>query len=312
MKNTLKKPTMFNIVLGNIILMIKEQINDNTMPSPKKIGSYTLLQRMVRPHKSSNSAIGIYQKGRKKYFIKSWTGIIKDINYYCIVSQYLTNKAFHELFVSKSNKYNIKTPKAIEYIKSKNSLSVVYEYIDGRQLDKFDSEIQAKIIVNIANNLKSFSDSLSEEEKKYFSKRNKLFYMFILLVASIILLIFSPRNFKIILNSFFNSIAALLSSKENGQSLAHRDLLPKNIMVSNKNIFILDLETMVMTLPDYDYSFLQIEPDNKKIAEIVKKKFRKYGDKAITRMIALRYAVSLTNPFGLKKHYMQTLYMLNK
>lgn len=111
-----------------ISLIFSIVIKSQPITLPKRIGRYKLFHEVKKDTPIKNYAIGIYRLGKSKVFIKTWKGNLKNVNYYLLVNEYLINKILYEKLINnrkRNEKYTLGTPKVIDIIKSKNSLSVL-------------------------------------------------------------------------------------------------------------------------------------------------------------------------------------------
>ena len=60
---------------------------------------------MAREVKKENPymyyGIGVYKYNKKDFFIKTWTGRLKDYRYYDLVNEYILNKLLHRMLVDR-------------------------------------------------------------------------------------------------------------------------------------------------------------------------------------------------------------------
>jgi serine/threonine protein kinase len=120
--------------------------------------------------------------------------------------------------------------------------------------------------------LEDFSEKLSESEKTHLAKRSALYYLTLLPGVSLFSIIFNPRSWKVIMRSCYDALVSF-SPKGSPHVLAHRDITPSNIMLSGDNIYILDSENMVLTVPGYDYAYLSATPNQQKLVELLPSSF---------------------------------------
>src|SRR5258708_2010203 len=79
------KPTILQILCGALFRFLKN--NEKThLVIPQQIGDYTLISKMPKKE-FFKFALGIYTDGKEKFFIKTWTGKAKNLNYYSLVNE---------------------------------------------------------------------------------------------------------------------------------------------------------------------------------------------------------------------------------
>ena len=178
MNNKLIKPNFIHIFFGLFITKLKVNKKYKNLTAPRRIGKYTLLNEFKKEFGSKNYSLGIYIDGYKKVFIKTWKGAIKDLSYFALLTEYFSNKILYKKLNSlKSSEatYKILVPKIIGYKQTKESFSLIFEFIGGKSLDKFPFNKQVEIFFVILKELYKISDLFTSNEKNNFliTKRSK-------------------------------------------------------------------------------------------------------------------------------------------
>lgn len=248
---------MLQIVFGVVVFFL----NKHTPPKAiERVGQYALLSS-TKKDSFRNFSMGVYTDGKEKVFIKTWSGRVKDLKYYSLVNEYLVSLILRKKLAESEYKDRIFVPEVKDIVVGKNSLSVVFEYIDGEHLDTFPIERQGAVLREICEAFEKISPSLTEEERSFFTKRTLRFYVFSLPLLLGAVSIWSPRNFFLSARYAFKNIFSAHRLKGQSLSIAHRDLTPKNICIRNGKVYVLDCEGVVLTLPPYDLLQITTVPE---------------------------------------------------
>lgn len=251
----IKWPTLMNFVMGSFVGRIIPRAKN---ASPKDtIDKYNLVSTVGDKLTSGFYEIGIYEYDGTKFLIKTWRGLVKDSDYYTLLREYLVgdllNRKIRELEIST----HVCVPKVIDLFITRESLSVVFEYVEGAQhIVSLDKNIQLEIIDRILVFLKTISDSLTLEEKNNIGKRGPAFHFISTLAASIIVVYKHPAQFLNICRAMKYSLKSLINIYHRELGLAHRDLSFRNILVRGSEVYLIDCGGLSMTLPSYDVSRL--------------------------------------------------------
>ena len=308
-REIIKSPTLLQMTIGLIFsFFIKSQL----ISLPVKIGKYKLFYEIKKDTPIKNYAIGVYRLGKRKVFIKTWKGNLKNVNYYLLLNEYLINKILDKKLINnlkQDEKYTFRIPQVIDIIKSKNSLSIVFEYINGKTLTCFPVKEQAKILSKIFEKLENLSISLSEEEKKAFPKRTFLFYLISLPFLTFTNMLLNPRDSKVIFKAFIKFLTVLLNVNRTKLTLAHRDLKPHNVIINGIDVFIIDSGRMVLTISGYDITYLSIEDNLQSVVEITSKRLGTNINKFLENYILIQYCKWYGMPGKYVNIYMKNLYL---
>lgn len=255
-KTTLKKPTIFYFVLGGIVSFLVNLRGGKTISLPKRVGKYLLLSKISKRNRTKTYATGVYAYRGKNVLIKTWQGRMKDLEYYYLKNELIISYLLWNKTTKIHSMINFARP--IDAIEGKNSFSVIFEYIEGKRLSEYTRSRQMHIFNKIVNSLYSISKTLTDEDVKKITKRSKAFYLTSLGIYTVITLILHTSKAKQIVSAFLKSLIFLFSIKVTHYVLAHRDLTPENIILKKSNIYLLDCQNTVLTLPGYDIAHLGI------------------------------------------------------
>lgn len=274
-----------------VYTILGPQKTDSNTVLPKKVDKYQLDYEIKKVNPYKNYLIGVYKYKNTKYFIKIWMGRKKSFQYYSLLNEYFTGKTFYKI-ISRENKTKhekILIPQVLEYFESENSLSVVFEYIDGKILSSFPLDYQAMIIAKVFKFLSEVTKKIKRSEREALAKRDFIFYFLSLPFFTFIAIISNLKAYRIILPAFISCIKNIGSIKNSKIILAHRDLCPDNVLIFNNNIYILDSARMVLTIPEYDFSYLSVYENFKKLCQIITQTTDIRPNEFLKNHIAIQY-----------------------
>lgn len=288
----LKRPSIIDFLIASVVSVFKKNHSEISNAIPQKIGRFQLIEKIKKESQFENYAIGKYRYKGKNFIIKTWRGERKDICYYALVSEYISNTVLQSKFtyLNKSKKTNIYIPKVVEFIKGNNSYSLVSEYISGKSLSKYPLNTQAKILEKISHILPLLTVTLNSRDKKYLRTRGFLFYLLSLPFIVLLALASNPGNYKIIFKHLIRSIWNIKFIKNQKLVLNHRDLMPPNVKIRGSKIYLLDLSEVALTLPNYDISYFSIEPNLHSGYENLSEKTKSFVNSFLKNYIAIQKA----------------------
>ncbi|MDB5238797.1 MAG: hypothetical protein JWO00_132 [Candidatus Parcubacteria bacterium] len=262
----LKAPSALQTILGALHMAFFGAHQVTKAELPEKFGAYSLVKKIKKEDDIQNIAIGIYESAGKKYIIKRWEGTTKDLNYYSLRNECAVNSLMSSVGTKSGAQDGIYFPAVEGYYADTKSLTVAFEFIDGTLLSAHPLEFQAKTLTAVMQHISKLSTLLSHEQKAMLGRRSLGFYLLLLPLISILLSVRSPKNAKVIWSAFGASVSKISKLATSPLTLAHRDLTPSNIMVTDKGICVLDAENMLLTLSGYDYAFISVTPGMKELA----------------------------------------------
>lgn len=315
MKETiLNKPTNLHLLKGLIISIIGSLIKRySDAVIPDKVGKYRLIQKVNKETMLNGYAVGVYQDNEEKVFIKTWTGMFRNFGYYDLVNEYVASKIIYKKLKSynlQNKKYRIKSPKPIKYILSKCSLSLVFEYIDGKTLMSFSINKKVEILANIIKCLSEISNALTDKEKKQLLIRGEHFYKLSLPVLIILTIVSNHKIYKAAFKAFIDCLKTLKFLNIAKLCIAHRDITLHNILVNEHGVFVVDWSRMALTVPDYDLTYMSIRPELELIATLVSEKLNYKPNSFLKNYILIHSSQSFNSPEGYDNFYAKQLYKL--
>ena len=306
MKTLLKKPTILQMGVGLFFSISKSFFNKKKKVEIQQwIGKYKLVSEVKKENLFREYLMGIYEHRGEKVFTKTWTGFVRDFQYYELINEYFMTKELYKKFGS--HKY-IKIPKIISYESKAGSFSIIYEFIDGKNLLAFPRKKQVDTIRNILNAFDSLSSKYTKVNGGYLSKRTLKFYILSLTFLSILNILSNPRSFKVVLRGYIEFIKNMRLVKKNKLIVAHRDLSLHNIIVKGRYIFLIDCARVTLTYGGYDIAYILTNPKLKKISKEIVKGSNYAGNVFLENYILINQARSFGDPTGLKNTYLEKLH----
>lgn len=305
MKKTLKKPTILNLAIGLIISIFKSVVNKQRAGvAPQWIGKYKLMSPVKKENLFHEYSIGIYNYKSDKVFIKTWTGFVKDFQYYELINEYFVNRLLYKKLNSRGY---IKVPKAISYIDKKGSFSIVYEFVEGKKLSSFSIKKQVKIISQVLGALNSLYPTFTSKDSRFVPKRTLNYYIPSLTFLIILTILSNLRDIKVVIRGYIDFLKHIKCVKKYNIRLAHRDLSLHNVIVRGKYIFLIDCARVNLTYEGYDFAYISVNPRFKIIEKEIAKKFNYSINTFLENYILINQARSFGNPVGFKNFYLEEL-----
>lgn len=304
MKKALKRPTIFQLSIGLIISIVQSLVWKKTIMTPKVIGKYRLVREIGKENPFRSYGLGQYQYKKEKVFIKTWNGLVKDFEYFELVSEYLVSKALYSKF--RSQRY-IKVPNAFSFVNNKDFFSIIYEFIDGKPLYSFSSKKQIEILCKLLFFLKRYRATSMSKEDWCISKRTLKHYILSFTFLCILTVLSDLKSFKVVIRGYIDSIKHIKFVKNNSLKIAHRDLNLHNIIVKGKYIFLIDCARVIFTYEDYDIAHISANPKLKNIAKDIARDFNYSQNIFLENYILINQARSFGNPIGFKNFYLEEL-----
>lgn len=290
-----------------LIALISLKRSKNKSKIMRKIGPYVLYKKIEKENGFKAYFVGIYKKENKKYFVKTWSGKTKDINYQILLNELVIN----EVLYSKLLKGKIETPKIIEHFSTKNSLSVIYEYIEGKSLLSYPLNFQTKTMSKIINLFKKISLESSNKYLNILEKKDKSFYLGSLSYITLLTLISSPKEYSLIFNAYVKAFANFFNIKRSKLTINHGDLNPDNILVSKNKHYIIDCGRLALTLPEYDLTYISLNPVFSTLSRNISRKLGMQDNHFLKIYLSLQY-LKLQDPKSKKFNYLDNLKELLK
>jgi len=189
------------------------------------------------------------------------------LNYYALANEYRVNRLLgrkiHELGLQRT----IRVPEPRECIHGKGSLSIVSEYVAGQRLDALPLEERQPWLGQVLTALETISRQLADEDRQQLTTRPAWLYGATL--PAVALLFWTQYRTPVwrALRWLASCTRQLVPLRHTPLMLAHRDLMPENVIVKEGIPYLIDSERMVLTLPFYDLVYMSVHPDTSAMAE---------------------------------------------
>lgn len=237
---------------------------------PRQIGLFKLVRSLKRigyPY-----AIGLYSRNRKQYIVKIWEGNKLDLYYFALLHEGNTMTALAAMQkqahrnTPKALK-NIRFPAFTQIIKSDNQLVLISEYVYGVSLKNISSQRQREIFDKTIAYVRWLGSFATVKEKRIIGEKHISYYAFLFpLLMVVVLLKFPARSLLFFKAAVLFGRAIFSLWKDRSFVLIHGDIHEKNVLVSGKNIVLLDVEQATFTYPEYEIiSMLLCSVKNKSV-----------------------------------------------
>lgn len=299
MKKTYKLPSFFQRIIALINSNLGINRNWELQPAPCHTANYVFSSEIRKNGHHHEFATGIYRDEKKKVFIKTWFGRVKDLRYYALINEYSCNKTLYFKLKSLSGsnrKYRIFVPKILDVIETKNSLSLVYEYVEGHHVSELPLSKQSEILHSAYQTLQKLSLRFSDTEKGNFGVISSAFYKRSLPFIALVTSLSAPKARRAVLKASIECSRKRKFVDTKTLFLAHRDLDPQNFIVNNSNVYILDCERMAFTVPEYDLNYLSLKPHCAELSDNLFKLAGVNPNVFLQNYIAIQFSHTPDNP----------------
>jgi len=226
---------------------------------PQKIGKFRFI-RDLQPDKNYPFKVGLYKDLRAKLVVvKMWEGKRKNIHYFDLLHQIETMKILnllHEKLVSKIPRKIkfVSIPKFIDVIKAPEKLMLISEYIDGKPLASLkESKKHWEYYQKSIDYLKFLGEYANFDGEKKIKRRTIKNFLTLFPLLWLTALVEHPGLWLELtkaLAAFLRSTNAFYNYNEG--TIVHGDLNLKNIYISGKRTYILDVEQTTVTYPEFE------------------------------------------------------------
>jgi peptidoglycan/xylan/chitin deacetylase (PgdA/CDA1 family) len=293
---------------------------------PKSIDNYRMIDTIDRPKGDNQYQFGIYENDQgRRGILKMWDGKKKDGDWFWLSNEIKTYEGLSELFKANksmiSEKFgDVKLPKLIKRLETKNTLGLFMEQIDGKTLDHLpDIKDVIKAFDKAINYFRYLGELIAwNKSEAMFVKRTNAHTVAIFIYMLMRSIFMYPKKSIIILYSllvFMKNLSYLMIS--NDLAFVHRDLTYKNILkLPGEKIGIIDFELAVLTNPLYEITQIAVGSWRHHefreefyrldiMKEIMDDKNKFYSYKALTIFTAIhRLATSPRRQFDLHYAYL--------
>ncbi len=204
--------------------------------------SYKLIKSLRIQSSPEGTSIGIYKNSEgKRFFIKSFQYKVKNFRYLQLKNEIQATNEFKKI----AKILRIKSPKLIKVIEERNRISIILEYINGKTLETYSSDKQSNTVNEVIRSLvnikyNSRKNIRLDKISRRFTILSFLFYFCYLVLKDL-------SNFFSYIKAFFYFFKYIHKSISLPEELVltHRDLSFDNLIIDNKDLYILDPELAV-------------------------------------------------------------------
>lgn len=243
---------------------------------PSAIGDYNLEKMFKKGEiKSKMFVFALYEnKNGEKALAKMWRGKVKDLVYYTLLNEIAVYKTLNSVLTRLSNSIppefkGIRIPKYLDSIENKNSLLILTEYIKGKPANDFSNDKAFDIYIKCFDFLRYLGGRMTRKEKERISKRTAFGIIFLYPFFLIREIVIRPYLLGALIKGLpivLNSLPVFLKKRE--ISLVHKDLQPKNILISKNKNYLIDLQFCIFSYELYDFfTTLRTSASDKKFRE---------------------------------------------
>lgn len=239
-------------------LILKKEKGHNSIK--EKIGKYTLETVIKKQTDSYSFSSGIYRSTENiKFFIKSINFNQKKSSYYNLLKEKELITSLAVLFNKKENKSLFRIPMIKSLHETKHSLALIEEYIKGKDLSTFSVKKQLAILTDCLKTLERLSTEKNiVTMQSVVPTRNKLYVFITFSFFIVILILRDAKNIFTYLKLSLVFVTYYVTENifDSEKVIAHRDLHTKNILVADKNYFLIDPEVVAITEKHTDLAIL--------------------------------------------------------
>lgn len=193
--------------------------------------------------------IGIYKKGDNKFLIKSLFARKDSLEYKHILNEMSLLRFFEAYSPLNIDGYQLSFPRILDIFLENERILLIREYVVGNPLEEFSGDFQRKIF---SLSLKAFSEiskKIDSETMKTLPRRSNALMVLSFPIYVLIASIRYPRYFVYFIKavSIFIRCISSINPFKTSYTATHRDIHPGNIIVHDKKIAIIDIESTVFS-----------------------------------------------------------------
>ena len=294
-----KIPSLFQIATGLVVTAFTKK-NRQVHAAPVRIGRYSLKSHINKNSAFNSYAIGIYTYNKKEYLIKTWQGSVKDYSFYDLQNECVMTKLMKNILKSSA----IYVPTVIDIITTKESLSLVTEFIEAKKLADCNPKVQIEVLSKILQIFSQVSENDADKIISAFPVRRALFYFLSLHPLMVLTVLSNLSSISVIWKTYVESLKNLKTLEDRKLYLSHRDISLDNILVKGKTIFLLDSGKAVFTLKNYDFAYMSINPKIENLCGAIGKRVNQPINLFLKDYILLHHARTIGNPHDYDNYYL--------
>lgn len=275
------------------------------MKLPNRIGSYRLIAPLSKHESLQKFLIGKYEKNGKFYAIKLWHQGMPNIYHKELHLEFQAATLLHTVLHSRSRGEiaSIQIPRPIEVYREKTFTALISEYVLGKHLSRYHAHICARVMAEVIEEFERISHQPLFETSSVLRRHPWWLYTLSLPYVAIRACMNREIPTKHIAASFWTCLRHVRSLSTRPSMLAHRDLLPENILMNGKKITVLDCTHLVLTPQGYDLSYVCIHELLHGLSKKITRRLNAKADPFFTAYICLlncdnRNAIHNTNYYA--------------
>ena len=304
----LARPSFLQVAFGSVVLAVKLKTSCTSAELPQVFGGCVFLHSVKRVAKNSpNLAIGVYVSAGRKYIVKRWEGRIRDLNYYGLAGEYAVNGLLRQKLSLLGRSARVRVPAAIRYEASSRSLTVMFEYIDGVSVAALPIAEQASAWARVSGALSRVSSQLDEHEKNMFGVRSKASYLLLAPAMGFLTACASPESAGSVAKSFAVQLSQARFLVGASMELSHRDLTPRNMILSGGDVYLIDCDNVAWTVSGYDFAYLSVHPGHDSLARLLAERFTTPTTSFLRRYVAIHHVLGSGAFSKVNKNFLNVL-----
>lgn len=214
------------------------------------LDKYTLVRWIKRQDRENLYSVGIFQKGERKVVAKILHYKRHNLSYLQLRNE-VDSLKFLSYLLKGYERFSV--PKVIDVIDKNEKLILITEFIAGTTMESFSAEKKFEVLNSL---LSFFSNENLERKKKALDKNYPiLLYMaiFYYAVAALVKNVFAYKQIINLLSMYLTNIS-IFDLINPVYEMSHKDIHPRNLIVKNGKIYLIDTEYLSFSLKHTDLS----------------------------------------------------------
>ncbi len=243
------------LIRGKIYSFIGTLVGATSMTRLFSSADYKLIKKFPFRGKKYSSKVGLYNNNKGELIvIRKLNYVLKNINYEYAINDTSLLTLINKLALLDKNDSSVYFPKIILMKDTGNELIIVREFITGKRLSSLKKIDKIKILTNCFIRLKNLSSYLTSGEINELPSRGIFYLLFLYPYYFLKVIIKDRRNISLLFRLSLLFYKKILNRTfiMSQMVLTHRDLNQNNIIISGKQTYIIDLESMLLCHEETD------------------------------------------------------------